>query len=358
MNCKTLAIITILLIACFIPDIYAQDRPPFQYKHFERIGTIKFDDPDTLLIGNIEQVDVDSNGRLLVTDWIGKQVLLFDSTGTLLASLDPSTCHPAFPFSPGAAVFGNDEFIFVTNSSPGYWGYQFTAEGACLGRADRSFNSPRFIDVDPEGVIYGVRAGPPTERMLTRMNSAGKVLAEFPLPPVEFPNAEYRIPQGGLLADGTYIFYASVGTLDILKLDPNGTEVDRISKRNSWFNSPNKDVPADVRQFIEAMKDYRGTRIWSLFELTNQTIMVQYIDRHNGTGYQVFTKDGALIAEEFGLNSLFFHGENGVVYIMYELDFDSRGELSNPILDVYQFILPGTTANIVAGGLTLHGKRG
>ena len=339
MNRKTVAIFSILLIACSKPDICAQDIAPLQFKHFERIGTIKFDGLDTLLIGFIEQVDVDSNGRLLITDRIGKQVLLFDSTGTLLASLHPSTCHPAFPFSPTAAVFGNDEFIFVKSSSPGYWGYQFTAEGACLGRADRSFSSPRFIDVDPEGMMYGVGAGPPTKRMLTRMNSAGKVLAEFPLPPVEFPNAEYRFAQGGLIADGTHIYYASVGTLEILKLDPNGTEVDRISKRNSWFNSPRKDLPTDVRQFIEALKDHRGTTIQSLFELTNQTIMVQYIDRHRGTGYQVFTKDGALIAEEFGLNSLFLHGANGVAYIRDELDFDSRGELPNPFLNVYRFIL-------------------
>ena len=341
MNRKTLAVFTILLIACSTPDIYAQDIPPPQFKHFERIGTIKFDDPDTLLIGFIEQVDVDSNGRLLITDQIGKQVLLFDSTGTLLASLDPSTCHPAFPFSPTAAVFGNDEFIFVKDGSGGYWGYQFTAEGACLGRADRSFSSPKFIDVDSEGMMYGVGAGPPTKRVLTHMNSAGKVLAEFPLPPVEFPNAEHRFLEGGLIADGTHIFYASVGTLDIQKLDPDGKEVDRISKRNSWFNSPKKDLPADFRQISEGLKRFRGTTtIWSLFELTDQSIMVQYDDDDNGFGYQVFTKDGVLIAEELGLKMPFLHAANGVAYFMVYPDFDGRGELPNPALDVYRFISP------------------
>ncbi len=340
MNRKTLAIITILLIAYFTPDTYAQERPALQFRHFERIGTIKFDVPDTLLIGFIEQVDVDSNGRLLITDKIGKQTLLFDSTGTLLASLHPSTCHPAFPFSPRAAMFGNDEFIFVKSSSPGYWGYQFTSEGVCLGRSDRSFNSPKFFDVDPKGMMYGVGGGPPTKRMLTHMNSAGKVLAEFPLPSVEFPNYEHRFGQGGLIADGTHIFYASAGTLDVLKLDPNGTEVDRISKRNSWFSSPNKDIPADAWQVFEAMKDHRGTTIVSLFELTDETILVQYIDRDKGTGYQVFTKDGVLIAEELGLNTLFLHGANGVVYSMVYADFDGRGESPNPALEVYRFISP------------------
>ncbi|MYJ54880.1 MAG: hypothetical protein F4096_00390 [Rhodothermaceae bacterium] len=340
MNRNTLAIITILLIARSTPDINAQDIAPLQFKHFERIGTIKFDGSDTLLIGNIEQIDVDSNGRLLITDRIGKQVLLFDSTGTLLASLHPSTCHPAFPFSPTAAVFGNDEFIFVKSSSPGYWGYQFTAEGGCLGRAERSFSSPKFVDTDPEGMMYGVGAGHPTKRMLTRMNSAGKVLAEFPLPPVEFPNAEHRFDHGGLIADGTHIFYASVGTLDILKLDPNGTEVDRFSKRNSWFNSPNKDIPADFRKAVAALKDPWGTTIWNLFELTDQTIMVQYGDRKNGIGYQVFTKDGVLVAEELGLKMPFLHAANGVAYFMVYPDFDGRGEFPNPALDVYRFISP------------------
>ncbi len=341
MNRNTLPIITILLIACSTPDVYAQEiPPPLQFEHFERIRTIKFDNPDTLLIATIEHIDVDSNGRLLITDWLGKQTLLFDSTGTLLASLDPSTCHPAFPFSPREATFGNDEFIFVTNSSAGYWGYQFTAEGVCLGRADPSFSSPRSFDVGPHGMIYGVGIGPPTKRMLTRMNSAGKVLAEFPLPPVKFPNAESRFDQGGLIADGTHIFYASAGTLDILKLDPNGTLVDRISERNSWFRTLNKDLPADYRQVFSALKDIRGTTIWNFFELTDQTIMAQYIDRDNGTGYQVFTKNGVLIAEELGLNTLFLHGGNGVVYTLVQPDLDSRGELPNPMLDVYQFISP------------------
>ena len=338
MNRMTRLIIKILLIACSTLDIYAQEIPPLQFKHFERIRTIKFDGPDTLLIATIEHIDVDSNGRLLITDWVGKQTLLFDSTGTLQASLDPSTCHPAFPFDPSAAMFGNDEFIFVENNSAGYWGYQFTAEGACLGRADPNYASTDFFDVDPDGIIYGVRIR--SKRKLMRMNSAGKVLEEFPLPPVKFPNAESRFAQGGLIADGTHIFYASAGTLDILKLDPNGKLVDRISERNSWFRSLNKDLPADHTQVFSAMKDLRGTTILDFFELTDQTIMVQYGDRDNGTGYQVFTKDGVLLAEELGLNTLFWHGGNGVVYTMVQPDFDSRGELPNPMLNVYQFISP------------------
>jgi len=47
-----------------------------------------------------------------------------------------------------------------------------------------------------------------------------------------------------------------------------------------------------------------------------------------------------LIAEELGLNTLFLHGASGAVYIVIQPDLDSRGELPNPILEVYQFISP------------------
>jgi hypothetical protein len=99
-------------------------------------------------------------------------------------------------------------------------------------------------------------------------------------------------------------------------------------------------LPADHTQVFSALKDIRGTTIRDFFELTDQTIMAQYIDRDNGTGYQVFTKDGVLLAEELGLDTLFWHGGNGVVYMMVQPDFDSRGELPNPMLEVYQFISP------------------
>ena len=166
----------------------AQHVPPLELKHFKKVKTIRFDDPDTLLIGTIDHMDVDPAGRILVVDESGGQVLLFDSTGALRASLDPTDCHPGFTFRPWTAHFGGDAFIFIQNGSP--WGFRFTSEGGCLGSADEDYSAHRAFDIDPAGTLYSVYPDrPDRRRILRRMSPTGKTLEEFPVPPSKYPNA-------------------------------------------------------------------------------------------------------------------------------------------------------------------------
>ena len=88
------------------------------------------------------------------------------------------------------------------------------------------------------------------------------------------------------------------------------------------------------------MKDFNASIPWSLFELTDELLMIQYTNRERGTGYQVFTKDGALVAEELGLNMLFVHGAGGRVYRSVQPGLDAQGELPNPYIEVYEFVAP------------------
>ena len=333
----------ILLIASMALSVHAQDAPPYyQFKHFKHVGTVRFDKPDTLLIATISRLDVNTDGQWLITDELGKQVLLFDSTGTLLASLDASTCHPGFVFNPENARFGGNEYIFVQTHG-NYWGYRFTTEGKCLGSMDRDFVAPNgFFDIDPAGVFYGLYDFPEYE--LRRMSPTGKTLGVFPLPPPKYPNASRRFAQGGIIADGTHLFYALVPEPEIWKLTLDGELSGMISKRSSWFRSPpgGRDFPPDVSQRLWAtMSEWQNTTTpWSLFELTDQTLMIQYTNGDRGTGYQIFTKDGLLITEELGLDTLFIHGENGLAYLVYQPDLDSQGELPNPFIEIYQFVTP------------------
>ena len=336
-NHRILLVGAILLVASMASSVRAQDTPASESKYFKMVGTVRFDKPDTLLIAAIDHIDVDPSGRWLITDRLGDQVLLFDSTGTLQASLDSSICHPGFTFSPDGAMFGPNGFIFVLNTS-NHWGYRFTTDGKCLGSVDRDFVMPKYFDIDPAGALYVAYDGPHWE--LRHMNATGKTLRELPLPQSKFPNASERFNGGGLIADGTHLFYASGPDTEILKFALDGTLLQRISARNSWFRSPSKDLPSDVSQLFEALKDWSATSARIMFELTDQTLMIQYIHRERGTGYQVFTKDGKLVAEEFGLNYLFLHGEDGLVYRPYQLDLDSQGELPNPYLEVYRFVAP------------------
>ena len=83
-----------------------------------------------------------------------------------------------------------------------------------------------------------------------------------------------------------------------------------------------------------------STLTQDLFELTDQTLLVQYANGSRGWGYQVFTKDGVLLAEELGVSRRFEHGGNGLVYRVVQPDLDDAGQLPNPYIEVYQFVAP------------------
>ena len=114
----------------------------------------------------------------------------------------------------------------------------------------------------------------------------------------------------------------------------------RISKRSSWFRTPKKDFPPDIPGVFAALKDWDATAPSTLFELADQMLMVQYANRERGTGYQVFTKDGRLVAEELGIKWILTHGQNGLVYRPIQPDLDSQGELPNPYVEIYRFVEP------------------
>ena len=69
--------------------------------------------------------------------------------------------------------------------------------------------------------------------------------------------------------------------------------------------------------------------------------MIQYVTGDKGTGYQVFAKDGTLVAEELGTGGRYFiHGDNGLVYGLVQPGLDSQGDLPRPYLNIYQIVAP------------------
>ena len=140
----------------------AQPADSVRLAHFQWVRTITLSDldavhPDSLLIAEIKSLDVAPDGRMLVVDLIGRQALLFDPDGKLLALLDPSVCHPGFEVRPVNATFSGDQSIFLNNAGP--WGYRFTSEGSCLGNVDADYAMvvhSGFQDVDAQGDLFGL----------------------------------------------------------------------------------------------------------------------------------------------------------------------------------------------------------
>ena len=208
-----------------------------------------------------------------------------------------------------------------------------------MGRMDRSFSSPRFLDIDPTGALFGAYVWPEME--LKEMSAAGRAVREITLPPSDFPNASRRFDGSGLIADGVHLFYATGPNTEILKFDSAGTVLKRIEDRNRWLRRPRRDMPADIAQFMAAMKDWRATTVSSLLELTPETLLIQYSNRERGGGYQVFSKDGTLIAEEFGIKFFFMYARDSLAYVpIYSVEQDSLQELPQAFLNVYRFTAP------------------
>ncbi len=83
-----------------------------------------------------------------------------------------------------------------------------------------------------------------------------------------------------------------------------------------------------------------STVVTGLFELTDQFIIIQYTNADRGQGYQIFTKAGQLVAQELGIRVHFEYGASGLVYRVVQPETATWDDLSNPLIEVYQFITP------------------
>lgn len=334
----------VLLMVC----VNITNAQPGELEHFQFVKAITLSDPDSvypepLLITQIRSLDVAADGRMLVVDWT-TQAFLFGPDGKLLAVLDPSVCHPGFEVRPVNAKFIGNQSIFLSNAGP--WGYRFTSEGGCLGSVDPDFImvvNPNALDTDAQGGLVSFDRYP-DKQVVRRMDASGKLLQEYTLPASDYTKATNRIAMGGLIADKTHHFYAGPVEPHILKLTPDGEVVDRIAHRTSWFRDVTQDLsdPGNLGGIIRASGRLRAssTLVSGLFELTDQFIMIQYTNGDRGQGYQIFTKAGQLVAQELGIRVHFQYGASGLVYRVVRPESDAWDDLSNHIIEVYQFITP------------------
>lgn len=120
--------------------------------------------------------------------------------------------------------------------------------------------------------------------------------------------------------------------------------VDRIAHRTSWFRDVSQDLPdhSDLAAVMRASRRLwaSSTVVTGLFELTDQFIIIQYTNADRGQGYQIFTKAGQLVAQELGIRVHFEYGASGLVYRVVQPETATWDDLSNPLIEVYQFITP------------------
>lgn len=315
-------------------------------KYLEMVNVIQLSHETT--VGAINHLDFDENGRLLVTDQIGSQVLLYDSTGQLLSELSPDPCDPGFNWIPYEARFYPDGSILVTNGGP--WGYRFSSKGDCIGPMDNSFIAPQLYDIDKNGNIYGVYKE--NSYYIKKMNTNGEEIKRSEYESA-FANLFGQLGSGGLVCDDEgFVYLALPFSPYIRKYDSEGRFIGKIGWRPHYYEEIEQDIPylaepGQIHRAIQQVIQHKSITI-DLFLLDKNALLVLYRNGYKAKrelnkemGIVVISTNGIpLIKEEIqGDRKLWFTAAaNGYVYReVLEHTLDSLSVDINPMIEVYKF---------------------
>ncbi len=307
---------------------------------FHKIRTITFAGADSVLIGVISTIDVGSDGRLVITDEVGEQAILFEGNGNFVAHLEARLCNPGVVFYPTGAKIKPDSSVLVLGTSP--WGFLFDKYGLCKSSLSTDFvglgQNELVLDGSDKMIgMYDTGTG----HVLRFMNDSGQITKEVSLPISPAPGVDYRWAGGGLVKTEKYLYFAVPSSSALTQLDLEGRPVQVFESKNSWFRPINRDVP-DPFDSISVDRHMRRivqnrSMVDNVLLLDHDLVMIQY---HNGDrrfGLQVFDEAGNLVTEILGVADYFHHAYDGLAYRVVQPDIDERGNLPNPYVEVYEY---------------------
>lgn len=306
-------------------------------KHFKKVKTVQLSSEE--LIGEIAYLDVDDRGNFLITDIIGKNVLIFSQDGKFKSKLSAEPCHPGFTFNPLKAKFSPKGTILLTNSMP--WGFRFKNNGECLGKVDKNFTAPVEFTFDNFGNIYGYYQDY-KGNYLYKMDSLGKKITKFGYFPKKFKNLLNRLEGGGIICDQDgYIYNANPIEPIIYKYNKKFELIITFKNEPSYYESVKRDLTSNRPDnlFNEVNEVLKGkTLTHSLFLLDTDKIMVQYYTSGK-FGVDIFDLGGRILASEIIVPDIIMCAKYGKIFIVREHESDNWNNVPNPFIEVYQFKL-------------------
>ncbi|MGQ9798059.1 MAG: hypothetical protein ACUVRG_02025 [Ignavibacterium sp.] len=331
---KVFYIIFPFLMIEFNHSLFAQTREINFYNLVTKVRTIKPD--EKILIGSINSLDIDKNGNILITDRVANQVYLLDPNGKLIRTLLPDSCHPGFNWRPFDAKFDKSGNILVLNANP--WGYRFYKNGKCLGKMDIKFLAPLHISFLSDSSIVGYYND--LERPhLKMMDNLGREKFKFGRFPDEFKRIIYRLEGGGLITDkDDNIYQLNVISPEIFKYNKHGKLLKSFYKNPSYYQNIERDFlndnPANVLSEVpKLLKD--KTLALSLFLFNDDKLLIQFMQ---GNYYiiQICSLDGKYMKDEISIDKQILLAKHGLIYLTYQPEPDKKGNLPNPIIEVYK----------------------
>lgn len=296
------------------------------------------------VLSSLSSLDIDKQGRLLVADMRGAQVVLYDPEGNHIKTLSAHPCHPGFNWAPTAAYFTPEPGILVLNNGP--WGYRFSIQGECVGSVDDSFRPARWVSFDSTGAMFGFYVGPDSYS-LRKMDQTGRE-------ELTFGQAEHwaqftaRFAGGGAVHDGRYLYVALPTRPYAYRFKSNGNYAGAIGFAPSYYRALEKDIrdftgdPGEILEEVSKVQDQISVTL-SLFGLDHNSLLFVYRNT-----YKYKNKPN----EEIGVAVIDTLGQS---LIPGEIQTDRRGWfLSARDGKAYQGLLPSSEAQESSYGLVVY----
>lgn len=307
----------------------------------------------SVIIGDVSMLDVSPNGELLVLDIQGKTLAIFSPKGEPIHTLSISECDPEaeLNFFSHSRFIGNEHVLVLTNKG----GMILNRDSACVayGRG----NWPAFSILSScihQDTIFAMSVLSADGTSIGAFGTDLNPLAEFSLPPAEFPrmfNVALPLPgrSMGCFADGLWWVYG-----ESFDATPRFENRHHFRFRPDFYRVRTRDYPempvVDQSNWAEAIQildeaSKEASSVIAMYELAPTTRLVLY--DHIASGDNA-TAVGALIAshddDPFSA-STFLPGipasaKNGMLYFDSDPEESLGNEVSNPKLISYRFIPP------------------
>ena len=306
---------------------------------------------DSIFIAHYTYLDINANGDFLLTDLIGKQVVLFDSNGHHKKTLSTEPCNSGFPWHPYQARFKPDGNIIINSSQ---WGYEFSNEGDCIDELNDEFGFPKSMGFDDRGHIYGFYVHGQQDRgyHITRMNQYGKKIRSFGFDKKYFWYTMRNSPVPDIVVDKNgFIYHAKIFSPKVDKYDKKGNLIMHMGNepdhyREIQLNDSEFALDNDSRSASIKYNDkFSLTRSLSL--LNDETIMLKYSndytmnkDIDKSSGLVIMDLEGNdLIGTDILTHIDFIIAKNDLAYSFYDsTNIGKRFIVGDPSLKIYRYL--------------------
>lgn len=305
--------------------------------------------PANVQLNQIEYVDVDRNGNLLITDVSTKSVILYLSDSESFLELDPEDCHPGFSFHPIRAHFIDDE-VWVLNRQSEV--FLFNVDGSCLGVKQTRFDAPdHFSDYGTDGIagFKPIRFNLQEPGLTLYDRSLEIVSDEVSLSEDIFaPKMAFRYGGGGMFSHNGNLYFAlsstpiiynySLADGQITKTSPEKISDVDISVGED-LNANSDENPASI---LSGLRDFLSNYTTTInFRKLSKSIAVLYIQQPDQSNREIlffdlesntFLKDTYIIdaesdehyqafANSKAYNVFFDYDEDGWVLQVYDVEY-------------------------------------